>query len=35
MKTGMLRVNEDVEEKGMDKAHHSPSKAYDISAVKA
>eukprot|EP00435_Cladocopium_sp_Y103_P048000 s1469_g14.t1 len=33
MKTGMLRINEDVEEAGMDSHHHSPPKAYAFEAV--
>ena len=33
MKTGKLRINEEVEDAGMDKAHHSPSKAYSMTAV--
>jgi len=32
LKTGKLRVTEDVEDAGMDKAHHSPSKAYSMPA---
>ena len=32
MKTGKLRINEEVEDAGMDKAHHSPSKAYSMTA---
>jgi len=35
MKTNRLRVNEEVEDAGLDKAHHSPSKAYSFEAGKA
>lgn len=30
MKTGQLRVDEETEMQGMDAAHHSPSKAYEL-----
>jgi Amt family ammonium transporter len=34
MKTGQLRVDKETEDKGMDVAHHSPSKAYAFDSAK-
>ena len=34
-RTRMLRISEEVEETGMDSHHHSPPKAYSLSAAPA